>query len=166
MSILIQMITMIEVSAVITLVASHKAILWGVSIYTLGILMNCLLVLYTISSGPEKTTMEYIIDMKDKHLFLFLYIFGILGIYIYCIAYNYDVIQGNNMSDSWYYYSYFVTAMMLFNIEIVRKLVTAVVDETDSDIYYLGWMTSTFLFLFVYFQYIIAMYYQTDGFTI
>ena len=166
MSILIQMITMIEVSAVITLVASHNAILWGDSIYTLGILMNCLLVLYTIASGPEKTTMQYIMDMKDKHLFLFLYIFGILGIYIYCIAYNYDVIQGNNMSDSWYYYSYFVTAMMMVNIEIVRRLVTAVVDNTDSDIYYLGWMTSTFLFLFVYFQYIIAMYYQTDGFTI
>jgi hypothetical protein len=166
MSLLIQMITMIEVSAVITLLASHNAILWGVCIYTLGILMNCLLVLYNISFGPEKTTMQYLSDMKDKHLFLFLYIFSILGIYIYCISYNYDVIQENKMSDSWYYYSYFVTAMMTANIEIVRRLVTSVEEKTNSDIYYLGWMTSTFLFLFVYFQYIISMYYQTDGFTI
>jgi hypothetical protein len=167
MTLPIQVFTMIELSAVITLYASHKAILWGVCIYTLGILLNCLLVLYTISmTPPVKTTSQYIHELNDKGVFLFLYIFSILGIYIYCISYNYNIIMDNNMSESWYYYSYFVTTLMLFNIEVIRRMTTAIVNHAESTSYAFGWMITTFLFAFVYIQYIISMYYQTDGFTI
>ena len=107
--------------------------------------------------------------MYEKGIFMFIYILLILGVYIACIANSFDNIAQDEMPSQWTWYARIIGIILcviitpILNMQIDGVLKSNI-DTKDNQ--QKGFIAAHFLFIFVYIQYIISFYYQTDGFTV
>ena len=142
----------------------NKSMFWATIIYMIIVFLQGIMLLNKIKIDPNSDKFQYIITMYNNGVFLFLYILTILGIYVYCIQNSYQYIQNNEISDSWSYYAKIIGVIMIFITLIINNMVNSPNQIEPYHSY--GICIAHILLLFVYFQFIISKYYQTDGFTI
>jgi hypothetical protein len=149
----------------------NKTLFWGTITFMIGVFFQCLIVLNTLTSMPINTPMiEKLKKMYEKGIFMFIYILLILGVYIACIANSRVNIAEDEMPSQWTWYARIIGVILcviitpILNIQITNVLNSNNVDTKDNQ--QKGIIASHFLFIFVYIQYIISFYYQTDGFTV
>jgi hypothetical protein len=130
------------------------------------------MILNKINISSEKEDFWYYINkMYQNGVFLLLYILTILGIYSYSIQHVYSYILNNEITDSWGFYAKIIGCIMIIITFFINNITTTIFKSTTSD-YTIepsqsyGICITHILALFVYFQFIISMYYQTDGFTL
>lgn len=148
----------------------NKTMFWGTISFMLSVFFQCLIVLSTLTNIPLNTPIkEKLKKMYEKGLFMFIYVLLILGVYIACIANSHSNIAENQMPSQWNMYARIIGVILcviitpILNIQINSVLKTNV--DTKNNQQY-GIIASHFLLIFVYIQYIISFYYQTDGFTV
>jgi len=76
----------------------------------------------------------------------------------------------DRMPSQWTWYSWIIAIIVLVVITpIMNNQITNAINKTTTDIknnQQKGIIAGHFLFIFVYIQYIISMFYQADGFTV
>jgi hypothetical protein len=148
----------------------NKTMFWGTISYMIGVFFQCLIVLSTMSNLPVNTSfLEKLQKMYEKGIFMFIYILLILGVYIACISHSSNNIANNEMPSQWTLYARIIGVILSFVVTpILHTQMNSVLDSnTDTkDNQQKGIIVSHFLLIFVYIQYIISFYYQTDGFTV
>jgi hypothetical protein len=136
----------------------------------IGVFFQCLIVLSTMSNLPVNTSfLEKLQKMYEKGIFMFIYILLILGVYIACISHSSNNIANNEMPSQWTLYARIIGVILSFVVTpILHTQMNSVLgSNTDTkDNQQKGIIVSHFLLIFVYIQYIISFYYQTDGFTV
>ena len=162
----------IEVTSGILMFAG-KSLLWGTIAFMFSVFFQCLILLATIASTSGKTTRDIMNIMYEKGAFLFVYILTILGVYVYCIWTSNENIKDEAMPSQWTWYSWIIAIIMLvFITPILNKQITNAIDTLDDlpDVLKSnqqnGYIAGHILFIFVYIQYIISIFYQTDGFRV
>ena len=148
----------------------NKTLFWGTITFMIGVFFQCLIVLNTLTSMPPNTPiLNKVKKMYEKGTFMFVYILLILGVYIACIANSRVNIAEDEMPSQWTWYARIIAVILcaiitpILNIQI-NNVLTPNADTKDNQ--QLGIIACHFLFIFVYIQYIISFYYQTDGFTV
>jgi uncharacterized membrane protein HdeD (DUF308 family) len=148
----------------------NKTMFWGTISYMIGVFFQCLIVLSTMSNLPVNTSfLEKLQKMYEKGIFMFIYILLILGVYIACISHSSNNIANNEMPSQWTWYARIIGVILSFVVTpILHTQMNSVLgSNTDTkDNQQKGIIVSHFLLIFVYIQYIISFYYQTDGFTV
>jgi|688.fasta_scaffold690372_2 hypothetical protein len=148
----------------------NKTMFWGTISYMIGVFFQCLIVLSTMSNLPVNTSfLEKLQKMYEKGIFMFIYILLILGVYIACISHSSNNIANNEMPSQWTLYARIIGVILSFVVTpILHTQMNSVLgSNTDTkDNQQKGIIVSHFLLIFVYIQYIISFYYQTDGFTV
>jgi hypothetical protein len=158
----------IEITAGI-LMFINKTMFWGTISYMIGVFFQTLIALNTLTNMPSNTTMiEKIIKMNEKGVFLFIYILLILGVYVATIANSLSNISNNEMPPQWSWYSKIIGVILCIIITPILNIqINSILKSTDTkDNQQKGFIVSHFLLIFVYIQFIISFYYQTDGFTV
>jgi uncharacterized membrane protein YidH (DUF202 family) len=152
------------------LMFTGKSLLWGTIAYMFGIFFQCLILLGTFVNTENIGPQEIIKLMYENGIFMFIYIFMILGIYVYCIWKSNENIMEDRMPSQWTWYSWIIAIIVLVVITpIMNNQITNAINKTTTDIknnQQKGIIAGHFLFIFVYIQYIISMFYQADGFTV
>ena len=143
---------------------------WGTVSYMIGVFFQCLIVLTTLSNMPWNTPMlDKLKKMYEKGVFMFIYILLILGVYIACIAHSRENIAEDVMPSQWTWYARIIGVILcviitpILNIQIDSILKPNTDTKSNQQ---KGFIAGHFLFIFVYIQYVISFYYQTDGFTV
>ena len=91
----------------------------------------------------------------------------ILSVYVFCIANSRDNILNEKMPSQWSRYAIIISVLCFVLMIIMNVNICIVLTNGNSKcIQQKGIIISHFLLIFVYIQYIISYYYQTDGFTI
>jgi hypothetical protein len=148
----------------------NKTLFWGTISFMIGVFFQCLIILSTLTSMPMNTPLlEKVKKMYEKGIFMFIYILLILGVYIYCIAHSHSNIANNEMPPQWTWYARIIGVILCFIITPILNIQINSVLKTNTDTkdnQQRGIIASHFLLIFVYIQYIISIYYQTDGFTV
>jgi hypothetical protein len=159
----------IEITAGI-LMFINKTLFWGTISYVIGVFFQCLIVLSTLTDMPWNTSIfEKISKMYEKGVFMFIYILIILGVYIVCIVNSLDNIAEDVMPSQWTWYARIIGIILcviitpILNMQIQSILKPNIDTKSNQQN---GVVAAHFLFIFVYIQYIISFYYQTDGFTV
>jgi len=159
----------IEITAGI-LMFINKTMFWGTISYMFGVFFQCLIVLSTLTNMPLNTSIfEKILRMYEQGVFMFIYILMILGVYIACIANSCNNIAEDVMPSQWTWYARVIGIILCFIITPILNIQINSVLKPNSDTksnQQNGVIAAHFLFIFVYIQYIISFYYQTDGFTV
>jgi hypothetical protein len=159
----------IEITAGI-LMFINKTMFWGTISYMIGVFFQTLIALSTLTNMSLNTTIiEKIKKMYEKGVFLFIYILLILGVYVASIAHSVTNITNNEMSPQWSWYSSIIAVIICIIITPVLNIQIYSILNTNSDTknnQQKGFIASHFLLIFVYIQFIISFYYQTDGFTV
>lgn len=152
------------------LMFAGKSLFWGTIAYMFGIFFQCLILLGTIVSTENATTQELMKMLYEKGAFMFLYIFLILGIYAYCIWVSNENVMADTMPPQWSWYSWIIAIIVLVILTpIMNNQILNAIDKTNPDTksnQQNGIIAAHFLFIFVYIQYIISMFYQTEGFRV
>ena len=148
----------------------NKTMFWGTVSYMIGVFFQCLIVLTTLSNMPWNTPMlDKLKKMYEKGVFMFIYILLILGVYIACIAHSRENIAEDVMPSQWTWYARIIGVILcviitpILNIQIDSILKPNTDTKSNQQ---KGFIAGHFLFIFVYIQYVISFYYQTDGFTV
>jgi hypothetical protein len=127
----------------------HKAILIGVSwmlLFSIG----------SMVAGIIRFPTDWMARIHQIGLF------SLLGFYLFCIVKNIQYIQDGLMPDHWYIYSYFVVGLAGASI-----LTTMRYTDTNKEWWLtLTYLLETFLFVFVFMEYIICTFFRTDGFKV
>ena len=147
----------------------NKTLFWGTISFMIGVFFQCLIVLTTLTNISNTPISEKIKKMYEKGIFMFIYILLILGVYIYSIAHSNVHIANNEMPSQWTWYARIIGVILCFIITPILNIQINSVLKTNTDTkdnQQKGIIASHFLFIFVYIQYIISFYYQTDGFTV
>jgi hypothetical protein len=158
----------IEITACI-LMFINKTMFWGTISFMIGVFFQTLIALSTLTNMSLNTPiLEKIKKMYEKGIFLFIYILLILGVYVATIAHSLTNIVNNEMSPQWTRYSMIIGVILfciipILNIQINRILNTTLDTKNNQQ---MGFIASHFLLIFVYIQFILSFYYQTDGFTV
>jgi hypothetical protein len=147
---------------------SNKAMFWGTIAYMISVFFQSLILLGTINPTSQNTINDKMKMMYDKGIYLFIYLLMILGVYIYCIGYSRINIQNDAMPSQWTWYATIISIILLFFVTpILNKQVKSVLTNSDSsNNQQYGIIVCHILLIFVFIQYIISMFYQTDGFTV
>ena len=167
------------------LMFTNNSVYWATICYMIAVIFQCLILLSTF---PELADPKQIFEqMYIKGVFMFIYILVILGIYVYCISNSIDNIKENTMPSQWSWYSWIIAILVLvfmtpvLNIQITTQLdqlnpnassdtissdgtISKLIDVKNNQ--HNGIIISHFIFIFVYIQYIISTFYQTDGFRV
>jgi hypothetical protein len=148
----------------------NKTMFWGTISYVIGVFFQCLILLSTVSNMAWNTPMlEKLQKMYEKGIFMFIYILLILGVYIACIANSFKNIAEDEMPSQWTWYARIIGIILcviitpILNMQI-DGILKSNIDTKDNQ--QKGIIAAHFLCIFVYIQYIISFYYQTDGFTV
>jgi len=148
----------------------NKTMFWGTISYMIGVFFQCLIVLSTLTNMPgTPTVIDKIIKMYEKGIFMFIYILLILGVYIACIQHSSNHILNDEMPSQWTWYARIIGVILCVIITpIIHMQMNGVLESNTNTIanQQKGIIASHFLLIFVYIQYIISFYYQTDGFTV
>ena len=148
----------------------NKTMFWGTISYMIGVFFQCLIVLSTMTSVPSTTPfLIKLSKMYEKGIFMFIYILLILGVYIGCIAHSRTHIANDEMPSQWTWYARIIGVILCFIITPILHTQMSSVLESNADTkdnQQKGIIVSHFLLIFVYIQFIISFYYQTDGFTV
>jgi cadmium resistance protein CadD (predicted permease) len=159
----------IEITAGI-LMFINKTMFWGTISYMIGIFFQCLILLSTLTDMAWNTpNVEKIKKMYEKGIFMFVYILLILGVYVACIANSLDNIAEDVMPPQWTWYSRIIGVILCVIITPILNIQIDSILKSNADTkknQQRGIIAGHFLFIFVYIQYIISFYYQTDGFTV
>jgi hypothetical protein len=159
----------IEITAGI-LMFINKTMFWGTISYTIGVFFQCLILLTTLSNMPWNTPiLEKIKKMYEKGIFMFIYILLILGVYIACIANSLTNIAEDEMPSQWTWYARVIGIILCVIITPILNIQTNTILKSNIDTkdnQQKGIIAAHFLCIFVYIQYIISFYYQTDGFRV
>ena len=150
----------------------NKSMFWATMIYIIIIFIQGILILATINTSSDNTFWYFLTMLYSNGITLLLYVLVVLSVYAYCIHYSYSYILNDEMTDSWSFYSKIIGCIMIVLTFIIYTITNSVFKQTPD--YKLqietphayGIAIAHLLTLFVYFQFIISMYYQTDGFTI
>ena len=164
--------TVIELTSSFLMFA-NKSMFWATMIYIIIIFIQGILILATINNPSDKNDFWYFLNMLYSNgITLLLYILVVLSVYAYCINHSYSYILNDEISDSWSFYAKIIGCIMVILSFIIYKITNSIftqppdyklqIETTHS----YGIAIAHLLTLFVYFQFIISMYYQTDGFTI
>jgi uncharacterized membrane protein YidH (DUF202 family) len=152
------------------LMFTNKSLLWGTIAYMFGIFFQCLILLGTISNMENATSQEIMTKMYENGIFMFIYIFTILGIYVYCIWNSNQNVMEDKMPYQWNWYSWIIAIIALVILTpIMNNQITSAINKTTENTksnQQKGIIAGHFLFIFVYIQYIISTFYQTEGLTI
>ena len=136
----------------------------------IGVFFQCLIVLSTMTNVPATTPLvEKLKKMYEKGIFMFIYILLVLGVYILCIGHSSKNIANDEMPSQWTWYARIIGVILCVIITpILHTQMTSVLESNadTKDNQQKGIIASHFLLIFVYIQYIISFYYQTDGFTV
>ena len=152
------------------LMFTNKSLLWGTISYMFGIFFQCLILLGTIANTENATAQEIMKMMYENGIFMFIYIFMILGIYVFCIWNSNENIMEDRMPPQWNWYSWIIAVIVLVVITpIMNTQITSAINKKNEDTkgnQQKGIIAGHFLFIFVYIQYIISMFYQAEGFRV
>jgi heme/copper-type cytochrome/quinol oxidase subunit 2 len=152
------------------LMFSGKSLFWSTISFMFGIFFQCLILLGTIMNNENDGPQEIIKLLYERGAFMFLYIFLIIGIYAYCIWISNENVMADTMPKQWSWYSWIIAVIVLVILTpIMNAQITNAIDNTNTnskDNQQNGIIAAHFLFIFVYIQYIISMFYQTDGFRV
>jgi hypothetical protein len=166
--------TVIEGTASV-LMFVNKSMFWATIIYIVVVFVQGILILATINTPSDKNDFGYFMNMLNSNgISLLLYILIVLSVYAYCINHSYTYILNDEIADSWSFYAKIIGCIMVCITFIIYNITNVVFKIPQSPDYKAeietphayGIALSHVLALFVYFQFIISMYYQTDGFTI
>jgi hypothetical protein len=172
--ILNMLFTVIEGTSSVLMFA-NKSMFWATIVYIIIVFVQGILILATINNPSDKNDFGYFLNMLYSNgITLLLYLIIILGVYAYCINHSYSYILNNEIADSWSYYAKIIGGIMIVLTIIIYNITTAIFKLPQSEDYKkqietphaYGMAIAHILTLFVYFQFIISMYYQTDGFTV
>jgi cytochrome bd-type quinol oxidase subunit 2 len=157
----------IEITAGL-LMFTNKAMFWATITYIIGVFFQSLILLGTIQTTTQNSVKDKMKMIYDKGLFLFIYIFMILGVYIYCIGNSRSNIQNDTMPSEWSWYATIISIILLcFITPILNKQVNNVLQSVENkNNQQYGFIICHILLIFVFIQYIISMFYQADGFTV
>ena len=145
----------------------NKTMFWGTLSYMIGVFFQCLIILTTLTNMSSTSIQEKLKKMYEKGVFMFIYILFILGVYVFCIANSRDNILNEKMPSQWSRYAIIISVLCFVLMIIMNVNICIVLTNGNSKcIQQKGIIISHFLLIFVYIQYIISYYYQTDGFTI
>lgn len=148
----------------------NKTMFWGAISFMVGVFFQCLIVLSTMSNLPSTTPIfEKLSKMYEKGVFMFIYIILVLGVYVLSIGNSSKNIANNEMPSQWNWYARIIGVILCFIITPILHTQMTSVLESNADTknnQQKGIIASHFLLIFVYIQYIISFYYQTDGFTV
>jgi len=156
----------------IILMFANKAMFWGTISFMIAVFFQCLLILGTINSNEAVTIMNKVTKMFDKGIFMFIYILIILGIYVSCIAHSKTNIAEDEMPYQWTWYARIISVILgigvapILNTHVYSILNPQYKPENIKINQQNGFIVGHVLLVFVYIQYIISFYYQTDGFTV
>ena len=167
------------------LMFTNNSVYWSTICYMIAVIFQCLILLSRIAISE---TNNIFMVMYEKGVFMFMYILIILGIYVYCIGNSLDNIKENTMPYQWSWYAWIIAILVLLfitpilNIQVSNAIEPSknpsviatgnVVTDTiaqNLDIknnQHNGIIVCHFIFIFVYIQYIISTFYQTDGFRV
>jgi len=144
----------------------HKTIFWGTISYMISVFFQCLIILTTLTNMTT-TIQEKLKKMFEKGIFMFIYILFILGVYVFSILHSHANIINDEMSPQWSRYASIISILCFVLMIILNVHICTVLSNANSTcIQQKGIIVSHFLLIFVYIQYVISYYYQTDGFTI
>ena len=166
--------TVIEGTASV-LMFVNKSMFWATIIYIVVVFVQGILILATINVPSDKNDFRYFMNMLNSNgISLLLYVLIVLSVYAYCINHSYSYIINDEITDSWSFYAKIIGFIMVCITAIIYNITNTVFKTPQSPDYKTqieaphayGIAITHVLTLFVYFQFIISMYYQTDGFTI
>jgi len=172
--ILNMLFTVIEGTASVLMFA-NKSMFWATIIYIVIVFVQGILILATINNPSDKNDFGYFINMfYSNGIALLLYILIVLSVYAYCINNSYSYILNDEITDSWSFYAKIIGCIMVCITVIIYKITNIIFKKPQLPDYKTqietphayGIAITHLLTLFVYFQFIISMYYQTEGFTI
>jgi cytochrome c biogenesis factor len=155
------------------LMFANKSMFWATMVYIVIVFIQGILILATINNPSDKNDIGYFLSMLYSNgITLLMYVLVVLSVYAYCINHSYSYILNDEISDSWSFYAKIIGCIMIIITLIIYNITSAVFKQSPD--YKLrietphayGMAIAHVLTLFVYFQFIISMYYQTDGFTI
>ena len=168
------------------LMFTNNSVYWATICYMIAVIFQCLILLSTFP--PISEPKQIFMQMYERGVFMFIYILVILSIYTYCISKSIDNIQQNTMPYQWSWYAWIIAILILLfitpilNIQVTNaidpinpssivsssKTATAVIAQglDVKNNQHNGIIISHFIFIFVYIQYIISTFYQTDGFRV
>jgi len=157
------------------LMFANKSMFWATIIYIVIVFIQGILILATINNPSDKNDFWYFLNMLYSNgITLLLYVMIILGVYAYCINHSYTYILNDEITDSWSFYAKIIGSIMIVITIIIYNITNTIFKIPQSSDYKTqietphayGMAIAHVLTLFVYFQFIISMYYQTDGFTV
>lgn len=148
----------------------NKTMFWGTISFMIGVFFQCLIALSTLTNMSITTSMlEKLQKMYEKGVFMFIYILLILGVYIATIAHSRTNIANNEMPSQWSWYATIIGVILCCIITPILniQLNTILTSKSDTKLnQQKGIIAGHILLIFVYIQFIISFYYQTDGFTV
>ena len=148
----------------------NKTMFWGTISFMIGVFFQCLIALSTLTNMSINTSvLEKIKKMYEKGVFMFIYILLILGVYIATIAHSRTNIANNEMPPQWSWYAKIIGVILCLIITPILNIQVNTILKSNSDTksnQQKGVIAGHFLLIFVYIQFIISFYYQTDGFTV
>ena len=157
------------------LMFANKSMFWATIVYIVIVFIQGILILATINNPSDKNDIIYFLDMVFSNgIILIIYIVVVLSVYAYCINHSYSYILNDEISDSWSFYAKIIGCIMIVLTVIIYNITNIVFKIPQSADYKTqietphayGMGIAHLLTLFVYFQFIISMYYQTEGFII
>jgi hypothetical protein len=147
-----------------------KTQFWSTISYIITLLLQCFIILTVTNMSITDVTdinsyYKYIIDLYHNGLFLFIYLLIILIIYSYSIYHSNERIKENEMSKGWTYRSWIIGWIMLIITYYLSNHIPNLIKK-EVKLHESSYITILchILLIFVYIQYIISYYYQTDGF--
>jgi len=155
------------------LMFANKSMFWATLVYIVIVFIQSILILATITTPSDKNDIGYFLNMLYSNgIMLLMYVLIVLSVYAYCINHSYSYILNDEISDSWSFYAKIIGCIMIV-ITFIIYTITSMIFKQKPDYklqietpHAYGIAIAHLLTLFVYFQFIISMYYQTDGFTI
>jgi hypothetical protein len=140
-----------------------KTQLWSTISYCITLLLQCFVILSLTNISSDSSYTKYITDLYNNGMFMFVYLLIILIIYSYAIYHSNERIKENEMPKGWTYRSWITSVLMMMITFKLFNHIPNIVNKQQQDNSMLIILCHV-LFIFVYIQYIISYYYQTDGF--